>query len=317
MAALALIALGYGVERAEAQESKPNKILFVSNRAGDKQLNIYTMNPDGTEQTALTKGDGFDFDPVWSPDGKRIAFVSAPKVVSGAKPDTMIADLYVMNADGTGRTRIVQGQAGSGVLAPCWSPDGKRIAFSTAKLTSSSPSGMHLVVVDSDGKSRKELGAGIMPVWSPDGKQILFTNGEQTPAVYVMDADGGNTKKIADKGFLAKWSPDGKQVVYLNIGDSSQGGLPALTLVNADGTGAKPIPTGDVKFALGAEWTADKLHLIINGMQMPTGTAIPPLQVYTMNPDGSGVKALTMQGKINVAGSGVGVLVLSMIQQAK
>src|SRR5437870_3021554 len=67
-----------------AQGGKPEKILFVSNRAGEKKFNIFTMNPDGSEQTNLTRSDAMEFDPVWSPDRTRIAFAVADPAAHSA-----------------------------------------------------------------------------------------------------------------------------------------------------------------------------------------------------------------------------------------
>jgi len=83
------------------------QVLFVSNRdvdparrAAEPQLyvpEIYVMNSDGSDQRNLTRNDEWDSYPVWSPDGDRIAFVSAR---DGN------AEIYVMNADGSGTTRV-------------------------------------------------------------------------------------------------------------------------------------------------------------------------------------------------------------------
>src|SRR5579862_110181 len=257
--ALLTIALGTAAAiSAPAQQNKPTKLLFVSNRAGEKKLNICTMNPDGSEQTVLTKGDALEMDPAWSPDGKRIAFVAGSTV-----PKEMKTDLYVMNADGTQRTRIAESPAGTFALAPCWSPDGKRIAFCTMQLENTDPTHMNLLAVDPDGKNRKELGEGVLPVWSPDGKQLLFTKGKEHPGIGVMDAGGGNVKQLVDKALMAKWSPDGKQIVFLNV---PQGSLPIPTIMNSDGTEAKPIAKLQDQFAAGLEWTADGKRLFFTNI---------------------------------------------------
>lgn len=312
MAAGALLAMGCAAGRAEAQEGKPSKILFVSDRAGDKRLNIYTMNPDGTQQTALTKGEDIDIDPVWSPDGKRIAFISIAKS-DVDKADKITANLYVMNADGSGRTRLDQSVAGVTALTPIWSPDGKRIAYGLAKLIASGPAAMQLVTVDSDGKNRKEAGEGLPSAWSPDGKRLLVVRGAETPTLYAVDTDGSNAKKVVEKGFLGKYSPDGKQILYLDL---SQNSAPTLTLINADGTGVKKIAVGDTLFALGADWSADSKRLIFTGMKPPAGNSIPAMQVYAMDPDGGNVKALTTEGKINIT-SGGGIFAIGFRQQVK
>jgi Tol biopolymer transport system component len=92
------------------------KIAFSSYRDGN--FEIYTMNPDGTEQTRLTNNPGKDEYPSWSPDGKKVAF--------GSNRDGN-AEVYIMNADGSNQTRLTDNPAFDHL--PSWSPDGKKIAF--------------------------------------------------------------------------------------------------------------------------------------------------------------------------------------------
>src|SRR5205823_1330648 len=110
-----------------------NKIAYVSGGQ------IWTMNPDGTAQTALT-GDATDHDtPSWSPDGRRIAFTRR------FQPGDTGARIYVMNADGTGAFPV---SSNSGVDGGpiSWSPDGTLVAY-----TSSRDGGGEIWLAASDG----------------------------------------------------------------------------------------------------------------------------------------------------------------------
>ena len=78
-------------------EAVNGKIAFQSDQYGN--LDIYVMEPDGTEQTNLTNNISKDEYPSWSPDGTKIAFCS----ISRGYPTF---EIYVMNADGTGQTRL-------------------------------------------------------------------------------------------------------------------------------------------------------------------------------------------------------------------
>src|SRR6266542_533118 len=135
------------------------KIVFTSDRDGNDE--IYVMNADGTAQTNLTNNPATDARPVWSPDGSRIAFAStrggfffdiwvmnsdgsgAPVDLtntpagSDVRPDwspdgTKLTfyfgdvghDVYVMNADGSGRTNLTNSAASD--FGPVWSPDGTK-----------------------------------------------------------------------------------------------------------------------------------------------------------------------------------------------
>jgi dipeptidyl aminopeptidase/acylaminoacyl peptidase len=78
------------------------RIAFDHNRPDDGE--IYVMSTDGSDRTALTDGRARKGGPTWSPDGRRIAYRSSPDGNAVSRDGQ--ADIYVMNADGTGRTRL-------------------------------------------------------------------------------------------------------------------------------------------------------------------------------------------------------------------
>jgi subtilisin family serine protease len=80
-----------------------SKIVFQSNRDG--QAEIYVMSSDGTMQMRLTNNSAADTAPAWSPDGTKILFTSL-------RDGPMSPALYVMNADGSGQTRVTAGSDG-------------------------------------------------------------------------------------------------------------------------------------------------------------------------------------------------------------
>lgn len=123
--------------------------------------------------------------------------------------------LYLMNADGTNRRQLVAPTEFTAHGSPCFSPDGKKLAFDAwrAKKGESS-SKAHIVVTKADGTSSQDLGDGAMPSWSPDGKQIIFTRYSPNSGVWVMNADGSGKALIDRSGWCGQCSPDGKTIAY-------------------------------------------------------------------------------------------------------
>jgi len=202
---------------------------------------IVVMSVDGSRRRVLTPR-GFYTDPVWSPDGSKIAFV---------RSHGDDADVYVVEADGAGRRKLAHaisypsnpyGVPKSPAPNPAWSPDGRKIAF-----TSNRDGNEDIYVVDVEGGGLVNLtrsrGTDRKPVWSPDGRLIAFRgdrdgNGE----VYVMNADGSAQRRLTrnpapDNGPV--WSPDGRRILF-------QRALGDIWVMNRDGSGQRNL-TPDVR----------------------------------------------------------------------
>ncbi|MGH2932718.1 MAG: hypothetical protein ACRDKK_07635 [Gaiellaceae bacterium] len=123
--------------------------------------------------------------PVWSPDSRRIAFAEVREVGPG-----VVRGIYVVNADGTGRTLLVRDAA-----EPAWSPDGSKLAYVAyaSRLTDNG----FLTVANADGTAARRLTTTrdpeSQPAWSPGGRQLAFTRG----GAIVVAPSAGGTERIA------------------------------------------------------------------------------------------------------------------------
>ena len=183
-------------------------LVFRDSRAGvNVNDDVAVIRIDGTSYRNLTRSpDANEWGPVWSPDGRRIAYSS---------DENGMPQLFVMNADGSNARQLsdVWGEY------PAWSPDGSRIAFASS-MGGSTPFGdpdYDVWVMDADGTDEVNLTDSPdsnegYPTWSPDGEWIAFESTRGTPAdfeppphdlerqsdedVWVMRPDGSDPRNL-------------------------------------------------------------------------------------------------------------------------
>jgi len=239
-------------------------IAFHADRDRDYKEEIYVMHADGSAQTRLTNNDRWNWVPAWSPDGRKLAYVSGRY---DPHRDVLVGHVYVMNADGTAPVRLTDDV--DDYWLPAWSPDGDRIAvmrdpngdekicilyvgdpgrapdeIACGVNPRWSPDGRELaaefwgrIVIVAAGSSgltgRTDVGPGFNPAWSPDGRKLAVASGGR---VVIVDAANSALAPRTDlgRGCHPTWSPDGTKVIYFDTG----AGKGECCIANADGTGA-------------------------------------------------------------------------------
>ncbi len=193
------------------------KIVFRSFRDGGN--NIYVMDDDGSNVQGLTFTPLPYIRPVWSPDGKRIAFVRI--TAKGGLGQREQSNLFLMNQDGSNVQQLTNHPSLNGLCT--WAPDGHRIAFSSNR-----NGGLDIYVIDILTREIQQLtrnpglrkwAAG--PSWSPDGKHIAYRQAlppRGLTTIYVMRSNGTAAHPLVPSDdwyrYGPRWSLDSKSVLY-------------------------------------------------------------------------------------------------------
>ena len=258
---------------------------------------VYIMDYNGARAWPLVS-EGSGWDPVWSPDGTRIAYTGrlAPDPAAGAgegtgprhsnpdssdtEPRIFVVDPYYSNDPrdlGTGHS-------------PVWSPDGSRLAFS-----GSVEGAAEILIMNVDGTGRRALAEGRDQVWSPDGTSIAFTRTvEGVDGVFVIGFDGTGEGYLGE-GTGPVWSPDGERIAFTRAGGDGYD----IFAMNADGSDPRRL-TDAAGHDRRPVWSPDGERIAFDTERHGDLTEeSPDTEIYVMNADGSGQQRVTEGGGKN------------------
>jgi TolB protein len=209
----------------------PDGTTLVFARHSGAKIQLVLLDVKSGKERRLTKGDNPEYDAVWSPDGKRLAFA-----FDKTSPNQGDIDVHLIDADGKNQKPLAVSQGKlSHEESPAWSPDGKRVAYSSTR-----DGNQELYVIGIDGKNAKRLtndpAIDAHPAWSPDGKRLAFaTNRWGDLEIAVLELSTSTVTRLThNKGLddYPAWSPDGKHIAWT----SSRRGNFEIFVMHADGT---------------------------------------------------------------------------------
>jgi Tol biopolymer transport system component len=275
--AVALLAVS-----GEAEATFPGKNGKIAYNSGGV---IYTINPDGSAKTKVTNARVSDYPIDYSPDGKKITYMSYEGFNDGKDTGPQKdAEIYTVKVGGGGRTNVTNNDRGD--EASSYSPDGKRIAYThwdghDLEIYTTNTDGTGVLRV-TDNRTNE-----FTPSYSPDGKKILFSGEERkvlrndAVEIYTIGVHGKNRVQLTENAtndYFPDYSPDGSRIAYSGSGEK---GTNIYTISARGGDKTKLTEGTD------PDYSSDGKKIVYY-----TGNGLDG-QIYTINVGGGGKSRVT------------------------
>ena len=188
-----------------------NEVAFISDRTGEFQ--IWIMDENGDNEKQITSMPGGVCQPDWSPDGKKLAFISPCKDKSSFHYNDSL--IYIMDYENDQIEKLPVSIEGD--FDPAWSPDGDRLLFTSLRSGTS-----HIYLYNFSDKSFEELSdtryADMQPSWNPSGKQIAFVREIYFYHIWIMSDKGQTQFQFSPNGAIndlwPTWASNGDLILY-------------------------------------------------------------------------------------------------------
>ncbi len=204
----------------------------ISDEDDGRRWRLVFADADGHYPESILTSREPIMSPAWSPDGRRLAYVS----FEGRRSEIFIQEIS------TGERERVASFEGIN-SAPSWSPDGSRLALT---LSRDGQADIHVLDIDS-GETRRiteHWAIDTEAVWSPDGRHLLFTSDRAGgPQIYRVPARGGEVERLTYEGSYnasPTLSPDGEQLGMVHRGDRGY----VIAVQNLDGSDFRILTQG-------------------------------------------------------------------------
>ena len=266
-----------------------SRIVFASDKGGDKQKEIYLADWDGHNVERVSFHRAIALSPSWAPDNKNIVYTA---FAFHTKTKTRNADLFMYEIESKKRFMLSSRQGiNSGAT---FTPDGKNIL-----LTISQSGNPDIYKMNTDGEGLVRLTSGpagamnVEPQMNHQGDRIAFSSDRSgQPMIYTMDSGGGGIKRVTFAGKYNSspaWSPDGKKLAFAGYDkDHFDIFVMDTTGMNLERLTSAKKPNGKMSDNEDPSFSPDGRHVVFTSNR--TGVN----QIYIINIDGTNERRITV-----------------------